>query len=59
MVSLFTHPVSSLLITVELLREAAVGLVSFMISNSGLYLPPLITIALGAWRHRVQSNPVL
>jgi len=48
-VSLFTHPVSSLLITIELLREAVFGVVSFLVSNSGLYVPPLIAISLGAW----------
>lgn len=47
-VSLFTHPVTSLLITLTLLGEAVTAFSGFLLNYAGLYLPPLLTLAIGA-----------
>ena len=49
-VSFLTHPFSALVVLVHLLAEGVAAFPRFLISISGLYLPPLITIAIGTFR---------
>lgn len=47
-VALYTHPVTSFFITLTLIGEAVTAFTWFLFNYSGLYLPPLITLAIGA-----------